>query len=83
MAQRHCQKNIGQFKRSRETVPNLLPTGSDPHVAPSYEDKMLPTKFQNQLIHPNQAQCFSSLYIIAESEAGYTQKLKYHKKLEE
>ncbi|WP_192878056.1 MULTISPECIES: PVC-type heme-binding CxxCH protein [Arenibacter] len=59
------------------TVPNLLQTGSgSPCGILVYEDKMLPLKFQNQLIHAEPGHNVVRSYIIEESEAGYTAKVE-------
>jgi len=54
------------------TVPNVLQTGSgSPTGILFYEDKMLPERFQNQLIHCEPGHNVVRSYIVKDQEAGY------------
>lgn len=55
------------------TVPNVLQTGSgSPTGILVYEDKMLPERFQNQLIHCEPGHNVVRSYILKDEGAGYS-----------
>jgi putative membrane-bound dehydrogenase-like protein len=59
------------------TVPNVLQTGSgSPTGILVYEDKLLPERFQNQLIHCEPGHNVVRSYILEDKEAGYSAKIE-------